>query len=444
MKKKILLILALILLFQSPLTLFTKDNISESIVFALEEKDPEEVVEEELTEEEKEKLRQEEIKRLWEEAVNKHIHKSIDQLTTAYLIGDFTSGEILEGENIDELVAIASTSKIITIYVVMDEIKKGNISLDDKITVDRQTSFIRGSSYDLKEDEVVTVEELIKAAMIVSGNDAVVALAKHVAGSQENFVNYMKNKLEELGIKKYEMINASGLPNYNIDKQNMMTTRDLFYLSRAFIKDYPEILEITKLKELKVPEREFEQKNTNPILGEIPEIDGLKTGYTGLAGRCMVATGLKKGNGKELLDTRLITITMGSNSDAERYVAIKKLTEKAFDEYQYQTISDTKLPMGKIYPVDLSPSEVNVYPKEEMTLLVKKNDTITYNMNYRDINVPTEAGTTVGDIKYYYNGELIHQTDLIIKEDIVDASFLARLQKLYRDFFMSAYHMFNG
>lgn len=438
MKKRILILLSFLFLINS----FLFPVTSSDLVIGKEE--DEEIVEEELSEEELEKQREEELKRLWEEAVNRHIHKSVDELTTAYLVGDVESGKVLEGENIDELVAIASTSKILTVYVVLDEIEKGNISLEDEITVDRETSFIRGSSYDLKEGEVVTVKELIEAAMIVSGNDAVVALAKHVAGSEEEFTSYMKRKLEDLGITNYVIINASGLPNYNIDKQNMLTTRDLFKLSSSFIKDYPEILDITSKDELKVPSRDFDEKNTNPILKEFDEIDGLKTGYTGLAGRCMVATGLIPANKDDFLDTRLITITMGSKSDAERYVAIKKLTEKAFSEYQYKLIGDSKKPVGKINPVNLSPESVNVYPKEEMKILVKNSDTLTYKINLKDITEPTEAGTTVGKGMYYYNGDLIFETDLIIKEDVVDSSFLAKLQEMYRDFFLSAQMMFNG
>lgn len=405
---------------------------------------PAEGEEVELTEEELEAKRQAEIKAEWERQVKKYINKDPDQLTTAYLVGDYASGEILEEKNIDDLVAIASTTKILSIYVVLDEIKAGHISLDDKVYIDKDISRLGGSSYKLKEGEEIPVEDLIKAALIVSGNDATKALAKHVAGSEEAFVEKMKAKLEELNITNYQIINSSGLPNYNIDKQNMLTTRDLFYLSRAFIKDYPEMLKITSMKELVNLERDFKEENTNPLLGEFPQVDGLKTGYTGLAGRCLVATALVKGDGEKTKDLRLISITMGSNSDAARYVAAKKLLKKSLDTYVYESLSNPNTLIASIEDDKLDPKEVNIYPKEEFSLLRKKSDFTNSTNTIEELEPPLKAGQTVGTISYYLNGEEVFTTDLIIKQDVLEASILRKIQGLYGSLYMSLFKIFNS
>lgn len=437
MKKRIIsLFLALILLFRVGPVFATDTIIEDTDPLEIESKQP-------LTEEEQKAIREKELKALWEAEVNRYIDRTTDQLTTTYLVGDFESGTILEEKNIDELVAIASTTKILTIYVVLDQIKAGNISKDDIITVDRQTDLIGGSSYDLVEGEEVTVDELIKAAMIVSGNDAVNALGKHVAGTEEDFLKLMRQKLEELGITKYQIINTSGLPNYNINKQNMLSTRSLFILTRNFLLDYPEILEITSMPALVSAKRNYDEKNTNPILGELPEIDGLKTGYTGMAGRCMVATGLIKALNNDKKDMRLIGITMGSESDGARYVAIKKLMEKAFKTYTTQILGHPNTPVDTIVDEKLDPEEINVYPKETKTIIRKNDDFVNSTVNLGQILPETNAGAKVGDITYYLNGEEVFKTDLIVKQNIIESSLLRKVQILYRNFYMSVYKMFN-
>lgn len=428
------------LLFNGSLLAYASPIVEKENKIETEIDKPLEVI---LTEEQKEAIRKAELEEAWKREVARYINKSTDQLTTCYLVGDFESGKILEEKNIDQLVAIASTSKILSVYVVLDEIKAGRLSKDDKIIIDKQISRIGGSSYKLKEGEEVTVDELIKAAMIVSGNDAINALAKHIAGSEEKFVAMMKAKLDSLGISQYEIINVSGLPNYNIDKQNMLTTRELFQLSRSFIKDYPEILEVTKIPELISQERNFKEKNTNPILGEVPGVDGLKTGYTGLAGRCVVTTALVKGDGLETADMRLIGITMGSNSDGARYVAIKKLMENSIAGYTNQILAESNTPIETITNEKLDPEEINIYPKEQGTIIRKKSDFINFTKDLQEINPQTKAGESVGHLSYYLNDEVVFETDLIVKQDVLEASIIRKIQILYRNLYVSVYKMFN-
>lgn len=447
MKKYISIILVGLLLFTNNLALAQDINLESDI--NIQEDTPIEVpeevqIEEVLSEEELEAIREAERKAAFEKAVDEVSHLNYGQLSNTYLLGDYETGEILEEKNIDSLVAIASTSKILTVYVVLDEVKKGNISLEDEITIDRETDLIGGSSYELKEGEVVTVDDLIKGAMIVSGNDAVFALSKYISGSEQEFTKLMEAKLDELNIEDYQIINSSGLPNYTINKQNMMTTRGLFQLSRNFLKDYPEILEITKAKEFIEEDREFDQVNTNPILGVVEGIDGLKTGYTGLAGRCMVATGLVLGDGVENTDMRLIGITMGSESDATRYVAIKKLMEKGLSSYENRIIGDNIDPIETVFNENLEPNEISIYPKDSTTLLMLKDDNIREERNVFEINTAAKACDVVGDIKYYNGQDLVYETDLVILEDVFESSTIRKIQIMYRNFFTSAIRLFGG
>lgn len=431
MKRKIILILAFLVL------------LNQNILYAAEEKvlTPEEIAEEE-------RIKQEELERkkkeAWEKAVNKVKDYSTDDLTTAYLLGDFASGKILEFKNIDEPVAIASISKIISIYVVMDEISKGNISKNDIVRIDKETAAIRGSSYDLKEGMEVKVEDLIIASLVVSGNDAVTALSKYVAGTESNFVIMMEKKLDELGIKNFKIVNSSGLPDYENEVQNMMTVRGLFILSRSIIKDYPEILEYTKIKEIDEKNREFKSENTNPILGEIPEVDGLKTGYTGLAGRCMIATGMQKEIENERADMRLIGITMGSKSDSSRYVAIKKLMNHGFSDYEYRILGDINSPIEMYQDENAIPEEFGLYTEKSVSILSSTEDSISISKEIFDYTLPIKQGEQIGEVTYYLNGEEKLKTSLIVKEEIKETSLVSRLNRLYKELFEKVQIALNG
>ena len=199
----------------------------------------------------------------------------LEGLTKSYLLGDYKSGQILEGYNLDEIRAMASTSKLVSIFVVLDKIQEGKISLNDEVEIDKEAAALTGSSFKLKEGDKVTVEKLIEASMVVSGNDAITALGKHVAGSTDAFVKMMNDKCHDLGLKNALMVNPTGLTNYEILDYNKMTTREMFMLASELIKFHPEILKYTTIAKLEDPGRNFIEYNTNPVLGIVPEGDGL-------------------------------------------------------------------------------------------------------------------------------------------------------------------------
>ena len=154
----------------------------------------------------------------------------IEDEVSAYLLGDYETGEILEEFNIYKPVQIASITKLMSYLIIMDEIQEGSISLDDVIYIDEDTTKIKGSSLNLEEGESFTVKELLDAVIVVSANDATYSLAKHVAGTEEDFVRMMNEKAKKIGLKSAIYFNSTGLPKGN--NQNMMNSKDIFTLSR--------------------------------------------------------------------------------------------------------------------------------------------------------------------------------------------------------------------
>ncbi|MDO5040666.1 MAG: D-alanyl-D-alanine carboxypeptidase family protein [Peptoniphilus sp.] len=359
-------------------------------------------------------------------------------LTTAYLLGDYKSGKILESYNIDEVKPMASMSKLVSVFVVFDEISRGALSRGDVVLIDREAAALGGSSYKLKENDTKTVGELLEASLIVSGNDAVTALAKHVAGSKEAFVSMMNDKCKELGLKNAYMVNPTGLTDYTVEDYNKMTLREMFILSRELISKHPEVLEITSKEKIEELDRDFIEYNTNPTLGITEGIDGLKTGYTGASGRCLIATGVKKGEEGKTLDTRLIGITTGSRNDWARYVAANKLMSEGFEKYKYIMIGNPEEAISKIEVEGASMPEVEVYEKSRGSALWNGKSEIKREFNIKpDLKAPLAVGDVVGSVKYIMDGEEVQSTDLIVKDRVTQKGIIYKIKEMYENIFLN-------
>lgn len=362
----------------------------------------------------------------------------LEGLTKSYLLGDYKSGEIIDGYNLDEVRAMASTSKLVSIFVVLDKIEEGKISLNDEVEIDHEVASLMGSSFKLKEGDKVSVEKLIEASMVVSGNDAITALAKYIGGSTEGFVKMMNDKCEELGLKNALMINPTGLTNYEIIEYNKMTTREMFKLARELLKVHPEILKYTSIEKIEEPDRNFIEYNTNPVLGIVPEVDGLKTGYTNAAGRCVILTGLEKGVEDKSKDMRLICITTGSNSDFERFVACKRLITRGFEGYGYNAVGDTNKEVRTIEVLNSQDENIPVYQKEVGYVLSKSDEKLREIVKIdEDLKAPLEAGTSVGKISFYKDDDLIYESDLIVKDKVYERGFLNKFKRVFEEIFVN-------
>lgn len=348
----------------------------------------------------------------------------------SYILADTKTGEILESHNIDEVVEIASISKIMTYTVVMDNVTNGNISLDDIVTIDADTASINGSTFRLQEGESFTVRELLEASMVVSGNDATYALAKYVAVTEENFAKLMNEKAKELGLENAIFYNSTGLPIYPEDVQNMMTTNELFQLSNYIINNYPDVIEISKLQAISRSDRDFFQWNSNPLIPKIKEVDGLKTGFTNKAGYCHVSTFIQEGKKGETEDLRLIGIVMGAKELVGRNRMSEILVRYGLNNYSEKIFLDPDVSIDKLYFEMGEEQEIDFYPATKYSELVKENQDIELIIDLKDnIRLPLEKDQIIGTTRIIDEGKNVYETNILVKEKLEQADFPTRLTR---------------
>lgn len=329
-----------------------------------------------------------------------------------------STGEILFQKNKDEKLAPASMTKMMSMLLIMEEIENGNLKWDEMITTSEKASSMGGSQIFLKAGEKMTVEDLLKGVAIASGNDAVVALAERVSGSEEQFVKRMNTRAKDLGLKNTNFINATGLTADN----HYSSAYDMSLIAKELVK-HEKILEFTGTyedylrKDTKSP---FWLVNTNRLVRFKEGVDGLKTGFTDEAGYCLTAT-MKKDN------MRLITVVMKEENTSKRSADTTKMLDYGFNIYMVQTILDEKTTIEK-KKVELGKTlTTEIVPKENITILNKKSDdqkNITYKTNINKIIAPVKKGDKVGTIDIIEDNNIISTIDATVKEDITKANIL--------------------
>ena len=239
------------------------------------------------------------------------------------LAGDATAGEIYYQYQSDMSYPVASTSKLMTCLLTMEAISTGQLALDEPVTISDAVQSLADSSdgvIPLKAGEQITVQELLVGALLPSSNECALCLAEAIAGSEEAFVGMMNQKAQELGLSRTIFYNSNGLPSYTKDfvpakRQNSMSAEDMFRLVSYLLKVYPQITDITSMEEAVIESLGLEVKNTNPLLRNLPEVTGLKTGTTNRAGACLV-TSLTVDDGDQEHD--LAVIVLGTEDSIER------------------------------------------------------------------------------------------------------------------------------
>ncbi len=239
------------------------------------------------------------------------------------LVGDATTGELYYQYQSDMSYPIASTSKLMTCLLTMDAISAGQISLEELVTISDAVEALSASGdgvIPLEAGEEITVQELLVGALLPSSNECALCLAESIAGSEEAFVQMMNQKAQDLGLSQSIFFNCNGLPSYTEDfipskRQNSMSAEDMFRLVSYLLKVYPQITDITSLEEATLTSRDIEVRNTNPLLRNLPEVTGLKTGTTNKAGACLV-TSLTADDG--IMEHDLVVIVLGTEDSIER------------------------------------------------------------------------------------------------------------------------------
>lgn len=357
---------------------------------------------------------------------------------TAALIMDFETGQILYAENIDAPLPPASITKLMTMHLVFEAIAEGKIQLDDQVKASANASSLPdgSSTIFLGTGEVLTVDELLEAVAIISANDAGIALAEYIAGSESAFVAMMNEKANELGLTNTTFINAHGLHT----EGHVMSARDIAILTRATLEKYPEILDYSSKKFLRM-EREtryvrqgyFDMHSTYASLIGWRNIDGLKTGWTPEAGRCITVTAAEGSR-------RYIVVVMGEETIPLRDKRVKELLAQAFDQFQPSVPVKAGEVIDSISIELAKEKEAEIVPVKDVTLVMSRTDKLE-DFEERieilpNLKAPMEKGDVVGTLSYYRNEELVTAVDLVLNENAEKASLFTRTLRFLSQIFV--------
>lgn len=343
----------------------------------------------------------------------------------AYILIDAQSGTVLAEHEADRRVEPASLTKIMTVYSVADALKKGLIKLDDRTVVSEYAWKQEGSRMFIDVNKPVSVDELLHGDIIQSGNDASVALAEHVSGSEDVFATVMNGHAARLGMKGTKFINSTGLPS----PEHYTTARDLSLLTRALIGSFPEIYRL-----FSAPNYTYNgitQQNRNGLLRRDPSADGVKTGHTEGAGYCLVASAVRN-------DMRLISVVMGAESDASRTQASQSLLNYGYRFFESKAlyprgakVTDARVWMGATTRID-----VGVTDAMYATVPRGKPDAIKVIAELRKpIRAPLAVGQVVGELVVSFEGNEVARAPLVAQQAVSEGAWYSRLLDTARLYF---------
>ncbi|NLM05960.1 MAG: D-alanyl-D-alanine carboxypeptidase [Tissierellia bacterium] len=317
-------------------------------------------------------------------------HADLDALSRAYILMDYDTGEILEEYNSESVVEIASITKLMTYLLVKEAIDIGRLRESEVLTAEK-CDLRTGSKLNIKPGNQYSVEQLLEALIVISGNDAGALLARRVSGSEGEFAKLMNRRAGELGLKSATFYNATGLPIYPQNIQNTMTARDVAYLAKYIINKYPEVLVLSQVSEVIVEGEEEPAKNTNPLLGVVDSVDGLKTGSTRKAGYCLVWTSQK--------NNRLIGVNLGFEKMKDRDEKVKDFARYAIKDYHVRDFLEVKNSPYNLYIKEAKDPLVKIVAEESFTKYERELSKLRQDIViYQNLKLPLRKGERVGEI----------------------------------------------
>ena len=332
----------------------------------------------------------------------------------SYVLIDHNSGKILAGENENERRSPASLTKIMTSYVIFKRLKEDFISLDDEVKISEKAWKTGGSRSFIEVGKMIKLEDLLMGMIIQSGNDASVALAEHVAGSEGTFVLFMNDYAQEIGMTNSRFENSSGLPH----KDQYTTAKDMAILSSAIIREFPDFYKWYGQKEFTY--NNIKQINRNKLLFTDSTVDGLKTGWTEKAGYCLVTSANR-------VDMRLISAVLGSASPAIRTAETEKLLDYGFCFFETQSVNDISHQVP-VYKSKIGSIKVGMADSSYLTLPRNQFKYTTQTINLEgDLIAPINQGDQVGTLAISFNDEDIATLPLIALEDANEAGFVTKM-----------------
>jgi D-alanyl-D-alanine carboxypeptidase (penicillin-binding protein 5/6) len=337
---------------------------------------------------------------------------------SGYLLVDFHSGKVLATKGAEQRLDPASLTKIMTAYTVFQELKQGHIQLEDSVLISEKAWRTPGSRMFIEVGKRVKVIDLIKGMIIQSGNDACVALAEHIAGSEDTFAELMNNNAYRLGMHDTHFVNSTGLPH----EDHYTTPADIAKVAIATIRDYPEYYPWYREKSFVF--NGIEQHNRNKLLWRDPSVDGIKTGHTEDAGYCLVASAQRDG-------MRLVSVVMGTDSEESRAEASKSLLNYGFRFYETHQLyaagevlnrvriwkgEDQKLPLGLAQDLNVT------IPRHQYENLDAQLEVAP------KIMAPVSEGDVLGRINVTLEGEPVASVDLVALKEISDGNLWQQLR----------------
>ncbi|SHK05881.1 D-alanyl-D-alanine carboxypeptidase family protein [Tepidibacter formicigenes] len=352
-------------------------------------------------------------------------NEDINLSSKSAILIDAKSGTILYEKNSHEKLPPASVTKIMTMLLIMEALDEGRIKLDDKVTISEKASSMGGSQLFLEPGEVKTVDQLLKGIAVASANDACVAMAEHIYGSDKAFVKKMNEKAKELGMKDTNFVNTNGLPVEN----HYTSAYDIALMSKELLK-HEEIHKYLKIWMDEIVVGKKNKKiglvNTNKLIRFYKGANGIKTGFTNEAKFCLSASAVRD-------DLHLISVVLGASTSKVRFNEASSLLNYGFANYETVKIYNKGDVVKKI-KLDKADSEyVELLCKEPIYILNKKGDKKEFKKKiniYENIKFPIKKGDKLGEIQIYQDNKILLKSDLISSKDVKKASYIKMLQKV--------------
>lgn len=335
----------------------------------------------------------------------------------AFILEDFDSGRIIADKDSNKPVEPASITKLMSAYAVFKELHSGNITLSDMVTISEKAWRTPGSRMFVEVGKQVSVEDLIQGMIVQSGNDATVALAEYIAGSEDSFAALMNRHAEALGLKDTHFVNSTGLP----DPQHYMTARDIALLAAAIIREFPEYYKWYSQK--KFTFNDITQYNRNKLLWRDDSVDGMKTGHTDSAGYCLV-TSAKKDN------MRLISVVLGTDSEKARADASQALLNYGFRFYETHKLYDAgqQLATARVWEGESDTVSLGLNSPLYATVPRGQYKALAASMTINNrIMAPVNKDETLGSVQVQLGDAVIAGKNLVALQGVGEGSFWQRI-----------------
>lgn len=341
-----------------------------------------------------------------------------DVAAKAAILVEPQSGTILFTKNPEERLPPASVTKIMTMLLIMEAIDSGRVSLQDQITTSAFAAGIGGSQVYLKEGETFPLEQMLIAIAVESANDASTAVAEHLYTTEDDFVRVMNTRARQLGLADTRFANAHGLP----DSGHYMSAADIVTVSRELVRKHPQILKYTSIWTYEFRPEVTELRNTNELIQVYRGADGLKTGHTDEAGWSLVGTA-KRG------DFRLLSVVLGTDSNAARLRETKRLLDYGFRNFERKLLARKGVEVGRVAVRDAWPGKVRAVAPDDLIAVVPRGKGRFYTTRVSPrsgVRAPLAKGAAVGDLEVITAGNVVSRQAIVTADRVGRANFLVR------------------